>query len=384
MTPTLRGALRATLLAIAVSTGCALVLAPAPSRAQLIQPWSPAKSDSLMVWASQAREHFRANVGDSIGGSNLDAYVLVSRMARRMLQALGRENMPQATVMQAVFDSLGLEVSVAIDPAQPEFLLLMVRNPFRTKAEAVGFLFWYKGSELRSQGVAFRGGFDPRVCVWWTSDTTAPYKWAILHHAAYADSLTFTLLRMSPNGAFWSASQYEGEGPNLSLAYQATFLDINHDGRPELMAWATTPADSIFQECTSCPHLISELLYTEGPQGYELHDTRLIPSAYADFTLFIRLLRDSNRAAAARLLNDPSKLGEAIAHGWNTGSGRGLWKVEYTENERQWPTWFEVRFRGPKGDQKWIVHFTQKDSRWVIKDWLPLTRPAAGAAPGSR
>ena len=38
---------------------------------------------------------------------------------------------------------------VATDPASPTFALLMVRNPARFTADAVGFLYWYKGDDLR-------------------------------------------------------------------------------------------------------------------------------------------------------------------------------------------------------------------------------------------
>ena len=44
--------------------------------------------------------------------------------------------------------------------------------------------------------------------------------------------------------------------------------------------------------------------------GFDLHDSRLLPSPYASFYLFVHLLREKNRAAAGRLLADPTKLDE--------------------------------------------------------------------------
>jgi hypothetical protein len=153
-------------------------------------------------------------------------------------------------------------------------------------------------------------------------------------------------------------------------------MDLNHDGRPELVAWAKAETESLFKACSGCPGVLTERVYTLAPSGYELDDSRTMPTAYSTFVLFIRLLRQQNRAAAARLLDDPAKLDQAVSLEWARGAGRGLWEVEYVEPDRAWPRWLAVRFRAPKGAQRWIVHFTQKEGRWVIADWKSNERSA--------
>lgn len=358
---------------------CAGIIAAAwlsPAGAQPIQPWTPPSSDSLLAWAADARVRFQANKGDSIGGENFEAYNLVGRIARRMVRALGQSNLIQAHAIEPVIDSLGLDTEVAIDPTQPTFVLVMVHNPFRPKAESVAWLYWYRQGDLRVQGVAFKSGRQPQMRVWYSAGLSTPYEWAVLDRGQGRAGYNFTLLRLDSRGFFWQADQYEGMGPDLRDAIEAGFMDVNMDGRPELLAWSKADAESLFETCGGCPGLLTERMYTLAPGGYELDDSRMLPSAYSTFVLFIRLLRQQNRAAAARLLEDPAQLDRLIALGWAGGSGRGLWKVENVDPDRTWPSWFVVRFRGPKGVQRWAVHFTQKEGRWVIKDWL--LEPKAG------
>ena len=163
MNPTPRGPSRVARLAAAAWLGCALVLCVPPAHAQPVRPWVPATADSLVAWSAEARARFRANAGDSLGGSNLEAYELVGRMGRRLLRSLGPEHTLQAEAIEAVLDSLGLDTEVAIDPKQPKFVLLVARNPFRADAQAVGYLYWYRGLDLRMQGVGLHGGHQPRM-----------------------------------------------------------------------------------------------------------------------------------------------------------------------------------------------------------------------------
>ena len=108
--------------------------------------------------------------------------------------------------------------------------------------------------------------------------------------------------------------------------------------------------------------------------GYELFDSRLVPSPYAAFTLFIRLLQHADRAAAARLLERPERVAQAIAAGW-THHGRGAWSLEYGEEGETWPHWLAFRFDGPRGPVHYIVHFMQRDGRWLIHDWVVPKAP---------
>jgi hypothetical protein len=374
-----RGPIRAA--AVAIFCLCCAARLEHPAHAQPIKPWTPPAGDSLLAWSAEARARFHSNLGDSLGGANFEAYDRVGRVGRRLLRSLGRAGMNQAHAIEPVIDSLGLDTEVALDPANPAFALLMVHNPFRPAADAAGFLYWWRQDDLRMQGVRFRNGRTPRMRVWWTAQEGSPYEWAVVDRLPTGEGLNFTLFRLTPDGYYWRADQYQGRGPDLSDAYQSDLVDINGDQRPELLVWAKAAPDSLFEECGGCPGLITERIYTETNPGFGLHDTRLVPSPYASFVLFIRLLREQNRAAAARLLVDPARLEQAIALGWGGARRRGGWKVEWTQADRAWPEWLAMAYHGAKGDQRWIVHFAQKDGRWLIKDWLPNATAGGNSAP---
>src|SRR5262245_16739886 len=188
--PPVVGRLGVSVLAVAC---LGLLAAVRPAPAQPIRPWTPPSSDSLLAWAAEARVRFRANTGDSVGGENFKPYDLVGQISRRMLRALGRGNMLQAHAIEPAIDSLGLDTEVAIDPTQPTFVLVMVHNPFRPKAESVAWLYWYRQKDLRAQGVSFRSGHEPRMRVWYSGDSSTPYEWVVLDRTPGKEGYNFTL-----------------------------------------------------------------------------------------------------------------------------------------------------------------------------------------------
>src|SRR5262249_22133013 len=108
---------------------------------------------------------------------------------------------------------------------------------------------------------------------------------------------------------------------------------------------------------------------TETREGMQPFDMRVMPSPYSTFTLFVRLLSDGNRAAAARLLRDPARVTEAIAAGWGERRRAKAWVLEYREEER-WPRWLEFVEHRAGGDTRYVVHFEQSAGRWIISDWV--------------
>src|SRR5262245_8355698 len=161
---------------------------PASSSAQAIKPWVPPAADSLLAWSAEAKARFHTNTGDSIGSENFRAYDLVGRMGRRLLRSLGRENMRQASAVKTVLDSLGLDTDVMVDPELPYFALMMVRNPYKRTAKAVGFLYWYRENDLRMQGAQFQGGWKPQMRVWWTGNQDAPYSWGVADRSRWREA----------------------------------------------------------------------------------------------------------------------------------------------------------------------------------------------------
>ncbi len=281
---------------------------------------SPPDADSVSTWASQAKAGFRSNPGDSAGGENYRPYEKVGLIGRRLLRSLGRGSLLQAHAIKPVLDSLGFVTEVATDPASPNFALLMVRNPARHTAEAVGFLYWYKGDDLRIQGALFKGGYHPRIRVWRTGKPEYPFEWGILDET-HAGMLGLTMLRLSPGGTVWGIQQDEERFPLLGEPGEGAWLDLNQDGSPELVSWTRAATDSLFTECPGCPKLLTERTFVEGGQGFELQDERLLPTPYATLVYFVRLLIDGRLAEAEKLVRDPAKVREAVALGWNQRHG---------------------------------------------------------------
>jgi hypothetical protein len=361
--------------------GFALVF-PAIASAQVIKPWVPPAADSLVRVMAEARARFQTNQGDSVTGSNLEAYEMVGRMGRRLLRSLGRQGLIQAHAVEPMLDSLGMDTDVEVDPDMPHFVLLMVRNPHRRTAAAVGYLYWYKENDLRMQGAIFPGGRAPAMRVWWTGWQQAPYSWGVADRSLGEAHLRFTLFRLAPHGNYWTLLQHEDSGIRLGSKGTVSWVDVDGDQRMELIAWVPADRDSIFEACEDCPGLVSELVFVERLDGFRLLDTRLLPTPFATFTQFVRLLLDGQRTQAARLLKDPTKLQSAIAAGWASSRGRRTWVVESAEPGVAWPQWLMLRFQGPQGPRRYRMDFEVQRGRWLIRDWTAREAPPARSSGG--
>ena len=350
----------------------ALLLVPcAAGAAPAVKPWIPTGLDSVSAWAAQARVLFRNNTGDSLGGTNFVAYQQVGKIGRQLLRSLGRGNLSQAHAIEPVIDSLGLDTEIAMDVHLPYFAVLMVRNPFRPEADVAGFLYWFMGNDLRYQGVRFTSGRGLSMRVWRTRSNEKPYSWGILENARNGSlPVEFSLMRLTEKGHFWVADQYPGFGPNMGGRGDASFADLNNDGIPELVSWTRGTQDSLFNLCADCPALITERTWAERERGFELVESRLVPTAFANFVAFTRYLREGNRAAASRLLADPDKIADAIANGWDRVQGRGAWRVTSVEKDETWPHWIVVRHGRGEAARSWVVNFVLRDGRWIIQDWV--------------
>src|SRR5438067_9395652 len=107
-----------------------LVMLPAPVMAQA-PSWMP-PADSTRIWRDWIQAGFQRAASDSAGGDNYLPYQIAGRAARRMLVRMNRDvDLLEAPAIAPVLDSIGCEADVAVDPAQPAFALVMVRNPWR-------------------------------------------------------------------------------------------------------------------------------------------------------------------------------------------------------------------------------------------------------------
>jgi hypothetical protein len=360
--------------------------APRPAfAADVLQPWTPPAADSVFAWSAEARARFASNTGDSVSGGNFLAYQRVGQIARRLLRSLGRGNFLQAYAIGPVMDSLQLKTEVTVDPARPEFVLVAVHNPIQRDAGTVGFLYWYQGEELRYQGTYLDGGWRPKMRIWYSGRTDAPYECGILHHkVALGLAPQFLLLKLHQSGKFWNVAQFTGHGPDLGTRGEADWVDVNGDNLPEFVSWVPAASDSMFEDCDECPRTMSERLFVERNEGFVMQDSRLMASPYSTFQLFIRLLVEGNRTAAARLLADPAKVNDALALGWGVRRKTSVWKYEYGEQDETWPRWIVLRYKAGQERPQYVVHFVQREGRWVIYDWIQERRGAPAATPSAR
>ncbi len=346
------------------------------AQAAVVKPWTPASADSITGLVAEAKVRFRQSDTDTITEQSIVPFERVGQAARRLLRRLGRQNMAQAPAIEASLDSLGLDTDVVNDPDLPSIVLVLVRNPYRPAMQAVGYLLWYRGPDLRMQGASFPPAIQPRLRTWWTGNPAGPYAAAIVYRERGANANTgFKYLRLSGDGFYWDLLQYEGNGPDLGRDGEATFADINHDGQPELLSFSAAAQDSILRVENPVQPLMREVVYTDRGQGFVVHDARVLPGPLATLRLFLVLLREGNREQARKLLQNPDFMELALAAGWADNKSPGQFVVDRQEENQSWPEWLGARVHGVTGTRRWIFHFAFADGRWLIKDWIAEGAP---------
>jgi hypothetical protein len=367
-----------------VFVALAFCLLPPTARAAVVKPWTPANADSITGLVAEAKVRFRQANTDTITEQSILPFERVGQAARRLYRRLGRENTLFAPSIKASLDSLGLDIDVVNDPELPSVVLVLVRNPYRPSMQAVGYLLWYRGPDLRMQGAAFPPCVQPRLRTWWTGRPAAPYATAIVYHER-GDSgrLGFKYLRLSGDGTYWDLVQYEGHGPDLGANGDAAFADLDHDGLPELVAFSAAPPDSILSVEPPVLPPRREAIYTDRGEGFQVHDARIVPGPLATLRMFVSALREGNREQARRLLMNPTFLELALAAGWANTRSPSNFVVDRQEEGQRWPIWLGARVRGTTGMHRWVFHFAIQDGRWLIKDWLAEESPRADAARGA-
>lgn len=228
-------------------------------------------------------------------------------------------------------------------------------------------------------------GRDPKLRVWYGARHDRPYSLCILDRGPDG-RIDWVLYGLNASGDMFSVVQAMGRAGEQGRG-QGAFVDADGDGRPELTLWTRGRVDTTFTICPECPGPIDETLLSERAEGFLPEDVRALPTPFSTFALFVRFLQEGNRANAARLLEDPKRLDEAIALGWGARRGPGSWAYEYAERGERWPDWIAMRFNDAKR-QLYIVRFGQMAGRRVIREWTPVNpssepgKPAT-PAPGS-
>lgn len=377
--------MRPAALAGLLSLSVLAVGAPVVAHAQAVKPWAPVGADSITSLVSEAKVRFRQATTDTIDDQSIIPFERVGQAARRLLRRLGRNGTLFAPSIGDALDSLGLQVEVVNDPKLPSIVLVMVHNPYRLTQQAVGYLLWYRGVDLRMQGVAFPPCVRPQIHSWWSGRANSPYATAFIYETrSVHPKLGFKYLELSGDGFYWNLVQYEGNGPELGLAGDATFADMNGDGQPELVSWSQAPPDSILITAPPVHPMIREAIYTNRGRGFVVHDARVLPGPLATLDLFLSWLREGKSDNARHLLVDPMFLDMAQKLGWADFRNPRNFLVDMQEEGQSWPEWLGARITTKTGAaQRWVFHFTLQDGHWLIKDWLAEQQAPTASQPAS-
>jgi hypothetical protein len=352
---------------------------------QPAKPWIPPGADSINSLVAEAKVRFRQATSDTIDENDIIPFEKVGQAARRLLRKLGRERTLFAPSIEGTLDSLGLDVDVVNDPQLPSIVLVMVRNPYRLTEQAVGYLLWYRGIDLRMQGASFPACVRPRIKSWYSGLPTSPYSTAVVYDTrTETPRLGFKYFQLSGDGYYWNLVQYEGYGPELGLAGDAAFVDLNGDGRPELVSYSRTPQDSILTTAPPVHPIIREVIYTDRGRGFVVHDARIVPGPLEALDLFLTWLREGKPDNARHLLVDPAFLDLARGLGWAELRSPRNFLVDMQEQGQPWPEWLGARVETRAGIHRYAFHFTFTEGHWLIKDWVAEEPARASASPDAR
>jgi hypothetical protein len=363
-----------------------------PARAQvspvLPKPWRPAASDSIADWASQARSLLAGSKTDDLGEREVVAYRYIDRIAKSYFHALGPQGMVGGGGVVTFLDSLRLQGKFTQDPEYPAFAFVQYFNPSHEGFASLGYLYWFRGSEIRSQPVHLKDGHDPQFRVWWSGREAAPWETALIYDVgrAGAGEPELIFMRMVATGAGWEPVQAGVGSIDLGGKGTARFADLDRDGIPEIISWVAGVQDSLFVPChdVGCPDLITERTFVL-ERGYELYDQRTVATPFAAFVLFVRALTSGQTALAQSLVTAPAVLAKARELGFTRFHQPGVFRATPPRGGTRWPD--RLRFEyGPRGvfDTFLEVRFASQQGHWLIDEIVVLKSGAAPADSSSR
>jgi hypothetical protein len=355
--------------------------APAFAQSSLLpKPWRPATADSITQWAIEGRNLLAESNNPELGDREVVAYRWVDKVAKAYFHSLGPHGMAAAGGLSAFLDTLKLKGSVVSDKVYPAFSFVLFSNPSHENYASLGYLYWFRGDEVRSQPIYLKGGHDPDLRVWWTGREQAPWEMGLLYtmERDRDQAPEFIFMRMIPSGAGWEPVQ-AGVDVDFGGKGTATFADLDGDGTPEIVSWVHGVPDTLFVPCndTGCPELLTERIFTL-ERGYELYDQRTVATPYATLVLFVRSLVGGKEGIAQSLVTQPSVIEKARALGWPKLRHRGAFRALAPRGNTRWPD--RLRFEyGPQGkyDSLLEVRFASSQGHWLIDDIVTLTSGGA-------
>jgi hypothetical protein len=380
-------------LGVALAAAALAFAPPAPAFAQsslLPKPWRPssAPTDSIVQWAIEGRNLLAESNSPELGDREVVAYRWVDKVTKAYFHALGPHGMAGAGGLSAFLDSLKLKGTVISDRVYPAFSYVLFSNPSHEDYAELGYLYWFRGDEVRSQPVYLKGGHDPDLRVWWTGQRDGPWEAGILYSMGhdYDRAPELIMLRMISTGAGWEPVQAGVGDVDFGGKGTAAFTDLNSDGIPEIVSWVHGVPDTLFVPCNEfgCPQLLTERTFTL-ERGFELYDQRTVATPYATLVLFVRSLVGGKEAIAQSLVTHRAVVDKARALGWAQLHHRGVFRAIAQHGPMPWLDHLRLEY-GPHGkyDSVLEVRFATDQGHWLIDDIVTLTSGGVEAADTTR
>jgi hypothetical protein len=352
------------------------------------RPWAPAGFDSTRLWGLEAHALLDATTNDSIGPDESRAFGLLDRMLRRYFLALGSHGMRGAKGILGLADSLKLDIEIAQDPVLPQFV---VATYFNTKFAGYGCwttLFWWRGDDLMKQSILLQGGRNVQMDTWWTGNELGPYEMAIVDYRRSGDPREgfFTMLRISRQAEFWGAVQSENRRPiDLGGPGPSQFVDLDNDGVPEFIHWATSQPDPRFVKNTNLPPILSERTWRRTEEGFQLLDRRTVPTPFSTFVLFLRALENGEAGIARSLVTTPAlyvKAQSLLKLG--TFRAPSSWRAAEPAPGTRWAETMRFEYgQPPRLDKALDVRMKEIEGHWLV-DGLTSLGSGAPTAPAPK
>lgn len=347
-------------------------------------PWVPAGFDSTRLWGLEARALLDATTNDSIGPSQSRAFGLLDRMVRRTFLALGPRGMRGARSILTLADSLKLDVEMVQDAQLPQFVVVTYFNTKFAGYATATSLYWWRGEDLMRQSILLQGGRDIQMDVWWTGNELAPYEMALVDHRRAGDPREgfFTMLRISRQAEFWGAIQAGKRTIDLGGPGPARLVDLDNDGVPELVHWATAGPDARFVKHPNLPPLVSERTWRRTDDGFRLLDRRTVATPFSTFVMFLRALESGQVGLARSLVATPSIY--VKAQGLKLGSYRApaSWRASEPAPGVRWAESMRFQYGTPPRLEKGIeVRMKEVEGHWLVEGLTPLSLGLPAPAP---
>jgi hypothetical protein len=391
-----RLALAALALALAGSAACGLAglslmvggagVAHAQTSALFPRPWRPAGGDTLHLWASESRALLHGSRSPELTDNELRAYALQDRIAKAYFRALGPNGMRAAAGLYTTLDSLELKARISQKDGFPTFVFVQFLNPDFESYASLGYLYWFRGDELRSQPINLKGGHDADLQVLWTGEEAGPYEAGLLYYQGIGRDRApeLLLLRMTPRGDAWLPVQVGDADLHLGNKGTAAWVDLDRDAKPELVSWTEGAADTLFGPCqdVGCPELITERVFVRGPGGFQLYQQMSVASPFATLVLFLRSLARGEEAFARTLTGKPEVMAKARELGWDRALRARAFQPLASPAGERWPERLRLSYESPNRTASLLeVRFVSVQGHWLINDVAVLRQVSE---PGGR